>query len=234
MNYAQGAAMSFYYNFLGYWLESDDFPRLEFTLEDGLLAYGGSYDADCFLRAYKLGIFPWPSGDEELDEFGNPLIPWFSPLHRFVLEPENLHVSHSLEKTIRKGKFTVCTDRNFEAVIRHCANVPRAEGGTWITEGIIQTFCELHRLGYAHSVECYLGDDLVGGFYGTQIGEVFGGESMFTLVPDASKVAFVTFVRQAAERGIRLIDCQCYTDNMARYGAHHMERAEFLSYLPKV
>ena len=99
--------MSFYYNFLGYWLESDDFPRLEFTLEDGLLAYGGSYDADCFLRAYKLGIFPWPSGDEELDEFGNPLIPWFSPLHRFVLEPENLHVSHSLEKTIRKGKFTV-------------------------------------------------------------------------------------------------------------------------------
>lgn len=223
--------MPFYYNYLTFLLKSEDFPSLKFTQSDGFLAYGGSYDAKCFLKAYQRGIFPWPSGKEETDEDGNPLIPWFSPLQRFVLEPENLHVSRTLEKTIRKGEFTVSVDRNFEAVIRHCATVPRAEGSTWITEGMIQTFCELHRLGYAHSVESYLGDELVGGFYGMQIGEVFGGESMFTLVSNASRVAFVTFVRQAAERGIRLIDCQCYTDNMARYGAHPIKRSKFLSYL---
>lgn len=225
--------MAFYYRKRWVWAESDELPDLRYTQRSGLLAYGGAYQAECFLKAYSRGIFPWPGGEdeEEVGPQGEPMIPWFCPRERFVLEPENLHVSRSLEKTIRKGEFQVCMNRNFEAVIRHCATVPREEGGTWITEGMIKTFCELHRLGHAHSVECYLGDELVGGFYGMRIGHVFGGESMFTLVSNASRVAFVTFVRQAQERGIRLIDCQCYTDNMARYGAHDIPREQFLAIL---
>ena len=129
--------------------------------------------------------------------------------------------------------FVIRADQRFEEVIHHCATVSREDGGTWITNGIETTFCELHERGLAHSVECYLEGRLVGGFYGTCIGHIFGGESMFTLVSDASKVAFAFFAQRAAAYQIPLIDCQCYTDNMARYGAVHIPRESFLQILQK-
>ena len=200
-------------------------PDIRHALENGLLAYGGSYTADCFLGAYRRGIFPWPTDDPE------ELIPWFYPPQRFVLEPGNVHLSHSLKKTLKQPRFTVRADGCFEQVIRGCAEMPRREGETWITEGMIRTFCRLHEMGYAHSVECYDDGVLAGGFYGMCFGRIFGGESMFTRVSDASKVAFAVFCRRAADFGMKLIDCQCYTDNLARYGAHEIPRDEYLTQL---
>lgn len=202
---------------------------MRYVQNNGVLAYGGEYTAECFLKAYRRGVFPWPSGSEDEDE----LVPWCCPGERFVLEPSEVHVSHSLRKTLKKGGFRVCADRNYETVLGHCAQYhDEKDGVTWITDGMRESFMELHRLGFAHSVECYDSEgDLVGGFYGTCFGTLFGGESMFTLRSDATKVAFVTFSRRAAAYGMRLIDCQCYTENMARYGAREIPRAEFLSRL---
>ena len=204
------------------WFKTREMPDVCHAQENGLLAFGGAYTPECFLRAYRRGIFPWPSGEP------GEYIPWFCPAKRFVLEPENVHLSHSLKKTLKKCHFSVYADRQFEQVIRNCAQMPRHDAGTWITEGMIRTFCKLHEMGYAHSVECYEEDVLVGGFYGMCLGQIFGGESMFTHVSDASKVAFAVFAKRAAANGIRLIDCQCYTDNLARYGAHEISRDDFL------
>ncbi len=201
-----------------------DFPDVRHADRNGLLAYGGEYSAECFIRAYERGIFPWPN--DETDELG--VIPWFSPRERFVLFPSELHISHSLKQTLKKHEFRICADMAFESVIRHCADVPRDDQGTWITDGMIETFCELHRLGFAHSVECYRDERLVGGFYGTCFGRGFGGESMFMLESNATKVALAVFVQRAEKYGIPLIDCQCYTDNMARYGARLIPRSEYL------
>ena len=214
-------------NHRGQWYRDQVLPDPSVSDSNGLIAFGGTYTADCFLTAYRRGIFPWPSGGSE-----DP-IPWFSPRQRFVIDPAQVHVSHSLRRTMKHHPFTICSDRQFEAVIRHCATVDRSGDGTWITEGMISTFCDLHRRGYAHSVECYLGDDLVGGFYGLCLGTIFGGESMFSLVSDATKVAFVTFARRCTLYGIKLIDCQCYTDNMARYGAYDIPRKSYLSILAR-
>ena len=215
----------FYHPQRGRWFRSPELPDIRHAQENGLLAFGGSYTPSCFLKAYRRGIFPWPSGEEE-----DP-IPWFCPPERFVLEPENVHLSHSLRKTLKGSRFTVFADRNFEGVIRSCAEMPRQDAGTWITAGMIDTFCKLHEMGYAHSVECYDGDILAGGFYGMCFGQVFGGESMFTRVSDAGKVAFAVFAHRAQAYGMRLIDCQCYTDNLARYGAHDIPRDDYLSKL---
>ena len=207
------------------WVKSLEMPDIRYARESGLLAFGGSYTPKCFLNAYQRGIFPWPSGEP------NEYIPWFCPPDRFVLEPENIHLSHSLKHTLKKTHFTVYADKNFEQVIRNCSEMPRHEDGTWITEGMIRTFCKLHEMGYAHSVECYDEGVLVGGFYGMCLGQIFGGESMFTHKSDASKVALAVFAQRAAANGIRLIDCQCYTDNLARYGAHLIPREDFLNQL---
>ena len=207
-----------------------DFPDVRHADRYGLLAYGGEYTAECFIRAYRRGIFPWPN--DETDEMG--VIPWFSPRERFVLFPSELHLSHSLKQTLKKHIFHICADRDFETVIRHCADVPRNDHGTWITEGMIETFCELHRLGFAHSVECYRDETLVGGFYGTCFGRIFGGESMFMLESNAAKVALAVFVQRAEKFAIPLIDCQCYTDNLARYGAKSITRAEYLEIFNKM
>ena len=215
----------YYHKAIQCWVKSLEMPDISHAQENGLLAFGGSYTPKCFLNAYRRGIFPWPGGDP--DEY----IPWFCPPERFVLEPQNVHLSHSLKHTLKKTRFTVFADKNFEQVIRNCAEMPRKDEGTWITEGMIRTFCKLHEMGYAHSVECYDQDVLVGGFYGTCFGQIFGGESMFTHVSDASKVAFAVFCKRAEANGIRLIDCQCHTDNLARYGAHLIPRETFLSEL---
>lgn len=219
--------MYIYWNH-GFPVRSRELPDLRFTQSDGLLACGGEYSGECFRKAYMRGIFPWPN--EEMDAAG--LIPWFSPLQRFVLYPNELHISHSLKKTLKKHEFRIMADHAFNEVIHACASIHRKDG-VWITEGIEKSFIELHEMGIAHSIECYQGDELVGGFYGTCIGRIFGGESMFMHVSDATKVAFSVFVQRAEAFGIRLIDCQCYTDNMCRYGAREVPREEFLMQLEK-
>ena len=216
--------MEFFFNYKNRWYRSDELPPQDFADDQGLLAWGGEYSGACFERAYRRGIFPWPS--ENFED-----IPWFCPPERFVLYPSRLHVSHSLKRTMKHHPFKIGADKHFAEVIHHCATVPRQDHGTWITEGMESAFMELHDRGIAHSVECTLDGKLVGGFYGTCIGKVFGGESMFSLVADATKIAMVTFVRRAAAWGIPLIDCQCPTDNMARYGAESIPRHAFLHVL---
>lgn len=208
------------------WRKTPNFPDIKYADADGFLAYGGTYTAQCLAQGYARGCFPWPS------EWAPGVIPWFCPRERFVVNPLSVHVSHTLRRLARRGDFEVYADRNFEGVILGCAGVKRpGEEGTWITPGIVRGYCELHALGMAHSVESYRDGRLVGGFYGVQVGRIFCGESMFTLESGAAKVAFVSFARVAAANGCRLIDCQCYTDNMARYGAANISRDEFMSLL---
>lgn len=207
----------------GWSLYFDEFPPVGLSDENGLVAVGGQYTPECFLKAYRHGIFPWPDGS-----FPDPLIPWFSPPSRFVLKPQDLHVSHSLRRLVGHESYTVRADTAFHRVIQLCASAPRPEGDTWISQGIIDTFCTLHRMGYAHSIECYIDGELAGGFYGMGFGLFFGGESMFTRVNNAAKIALVRFVRRCHRFRFPLIDCQAYTDNMARYGASFIPRPQFL------
>lgn len=210
----------------GFPFRGRELPDQNLALESGLLAYGGEYSGACFLKAYLRGIFPWPN--EETDAAG--VIPWFCPRERFVLNPEDLHISHSLKQTLKKHEYRICADLAFSEVIHSCSMKHKSDG-TWITEGMEKAFNELHEMGIAHSVECYRGEELVGGFYGTHLGSTFGGESMFMREANATKVAFAVFVKRAHSRGIETIDCQCYTDNMSRYGAKEIPRSEYLNRL---
>ncbi|MBR4984151.1 MAG: leucyl/phenylalanyl-tRNA--protein transferase [Proteobacteria bacterium] len=225
--------MTFYYRIPGLraWRSSEEFPPVAYANRRGLLCFGGAYDADLLYRAYSQGIFPWPDCDTERENGSQYEIPWFSPDPRFVLYPDALHVSHSLKKTLRRGTFQICADRNFEGVIRACAAMDRGVSGGWLTEGLMRALIELHRRGIAHSIESYQDGELVGGLYGLCIGRVFVGESMFTTVPDSSKAAFVTFVRRASAYGIGMIDCEDHTDNLERFGARFILRGAYLAYL---
>lgn len=200
------------------------FPRPEEAEESGLLAVGGDLRPERLLLAYSMGIFPWYSQ-------GQPIL-WFSPNPRMVLLPKDLHVSKSLSKQLRAGRYEVRLDTAFDRVVRACAEVPRSDqDGTWITVEMEQAYIQLHKLGFAHSVEAWEGETLVGGLYGVSLGNCFFGESMFSLRADASKVAFATLVRQLADWGIELIDCQVHTDHLARFGAKEWPRARFLRVL---
>ena len=194
------------------------FPPVEWAGETGLLAIGGDLSPERLLEAYRCGVFPWPLYEDA------PLL-WWSPDPRFVLEPRALHVPRSLKP---KLGFEVRLDTCFSQVIHHCATVPRPDGeGTWITRALMDAFVEMHRLGWAHSAECFLDGELAGGLYGMALGGCFFGESMFTLSPDASKVAFVHLVRQLEAWGFDLVDCQLETDHLARFGAVAVPRADF-------
>jgi len=202
--------------------------RLEFPppqlAEDGLLAVGGDLRPDRLILAYSNGIFPWY-------EEGQPIL-WHSPDPRMVLRVPALRVPRSVAKVRRKGLYHITLDTAFEEVIRGCATAPRAgQRGTWITPEMESAYGELHRRGLAHSVEAWSGDALVGGLYGVSLGAVFFGESMFTRAPDASKVAFVTLVDALALWGITLVDCQVYTDHLARFGAEEWARSRYLAAL---
>ena len=200
------------------------FPPPEEADPSGLLAVGGDLSPERLLLAYSLGIFPWY--DENL-----PIL-WHSPDPRSVLLPGELHVSKSLEKTLRRRAFEVRLDTAFEAVIRGCARSRRPCGeGTWITAEMHEAYLRLHELGYAHSAEAWREGKLVGGLYGVALGACFFGESMFARDPDASKVAFATLVRQLERWGFTLIDCQTPTDHLARFGAREWPRARFLRHL---
>ncbi len=197
------------------------FPRPEEAEEGGLLAVGGDLRPERLLLAYSMGIFPWYSQ-------GQPIL-WFSPDPRMVLRGSDLHVSKSLSKQLRRGPYEVRFDTAFARVVRACAEIPRSDqDGTWITVEMEQAYIKLHELGFAHSVEAWEGETLVGGLYGVSLGHCFFGESMFSLRTDASKVAFVTLVRQLADWGIELIDCQVHTAHLERFGAEQWSRAKFL------
>lgn len=201
----------------------DPFPPVERALREpnGLLAAGGDLSVDRLLHAYANGIFPWFGEDD-------PLL-WWSPDPRMVIETGGVHVSRSLRKTIRSGRFQVTADRAFAAVMSACAEARPGQDGTWITAGITAAYARLHTLGYAHSVEVWLEDALAGGLYGVAIGRMFFGESMFTRVTDASKVALVALARQLHRWDMPCIDCQVATSHLASLGAHEVPRRQFLS-----
>ncbi|HUS63187.1 MAG TPA: leucyl/phenylalanyl-tRNA--protein transferase [Kofleriaceae bacterium] len=200
------------------------FPPPDHAEESGLLAVGGDLRPERLLLAYSLGIFPWYHE-------GIPIL-WYSPDPRTVLEPSGLVVSRSLRKAIRRTPYRVTLDTAFGEVIRACAKVPRpGQDGTWITRDMIRAYDRLHELGYAHSVEAWRDDELVGGLYGVSLGRAFFGESMFARADDASKIAFVALVEQLERWGVGLIDCQVHTEHLERFGAAEWPRARFLAAL---
>lgn len=198
-----------------------NFPSVNKALRepDGLLAIGGCLSQNRLLNAYRQGIFPWYNPGEA--------ILWWSPDPRLVLFPEKLVISRSLAKTLRKNSYAVTIDQAFNDVITACANPRKDAAGTWITTGISNAYNQLHQAGFAHSVETWLGDELVGGLYGVAIGQVFFGESMFHTKTDASKVAFTTLVQQLHAWDFQLIDCQIHTQHLASLGAEEISRACF-------
>lgn len=201
------------------------FPPVDLSTPEGLLAVGGDLRAERLLEAYRHGIFPWYNDDQ-------PIL-WWSPDPRTVLFPEKLHVSRSLKKSLRPGLFRLTFDRCFRDVMHHCAG-PRPQypdGGTWITAEMLDAYTTLHRLGYAHSVETWKDEQLIGGVYGVALGGAFFAESMFTLVPDASKVALVSLIRQLQAWEFRIIDCQQASPHVMRFGAEEIPRRKFLDHL---
>jgi leucyl/phenylalanyl-tRNA--protein transferase len=197
------------------------FPPPTRTTPEGVLAVGGRPDAATLAEAYRQGIFPWPHE-------GMPLL-WFCPDPRFVLDPARAHLSRSLRKTIRRGRYEVRADTAFAQVIARCAAKPRPEqDGTWISDEMIAGYTELHDQGLAHSLEAWRDGELVGGLYGVSFGGVFFGESMFADAPDASKVAFATLLAQLVRWDFALVDCQSYTDHLATFGAEEWPRRTFL------
>jgi len=204
--------------------DSFDFPSLEMMNND-LVAIGGDFYPQRLINAYENGLFPW-----FMDEYNH--IHWFSPQKRMVLYPHELKVSKSLKKTIKNKKFVVKSNENFKEVIKNCASIKRKhEDDTWINEYFIQAYENLHKLGYAYSIESYLDNELVGGLYGVLIDDIFCGESMFAKVSDASKVAFYHLCNQAKENGINLIDCQVHNNHLASLGAKEIPREEYFKIL---
>lgn len=204
----------------------DPFPPVELAREDmgGLLAVGGGLPPDRLLMAYRQGIFPWGTVD------GLPL--WYSPDPRMVLFPEEFRLTRSLRKTLRAGKFEVRFDSNFAGTMDACATSPRpGQDGTWITVEMKAAYVRLHELGWAHSVETYDGETLVGGLYGLAIGRMFYGESMFSHRTDASKVAFAHLVAYLLDNQFGMIDCQMYTTHLASLGGREIPRNSFLTRL---
>jgi leucyl/phenylalanyl-tRNA---protein transferase len=197
------------------------FPPAQTAIAEGLLAMGGDLKPERLLKAYSEGIFPWY-------EEGQPIL-WWSPDPRLILRPDALYISKSLKKTIRENRFKISYDTNFEGVIDACANTLRDDSdGTWITEDLRNAFIELHRMGLAHSVEATQDGELVGGLYGLSLGTVFFGESMFHVVKDASKVAFVYLVEFLKANDFELIDAQQDTPHLRSFGASALKRREFL------
>jgi leucyl/phenylalanyl-tRNA--protein transferase len=211
-----------------YWLnphDPTDFPDVALALRepDGLLAVGGDLSVERLRAAYHRGIFPWYSGDQ-------PIL-WWSPDPRSVLFPGKLHISRNLRKTLRKQQYKITFDTAFADVICACSQ-PRADDlGTWITDEMQQAYIRLHQAGYAHSVECWLNGKLVGGLYGVSLGNVFFGESMFSNVSDASKIAFVFLVRQLQRWQFGVIDCQIQSAHLDQFGAELIPRSEFITLL---
>jgi leucyl/phenylalanyl-tRNA---protein transferase len=208
------------------WLNPDDpFPSVERALHEpnGLLAAGADLSVSRLIDAYSRGIFPWFNS-------GQPVL-WWSPDPRMVLFPRELKVSRSLRKVLRNREYEVRADTSFEAVMQGCAQPRPSQDGTWISADMIAAYCTLHRMGIAHSVETWIDGELAGGLYGIAIGGAFFGESMFTRIADASKIAFVHLVRQIERWEFGVIDCQMRTHHLASLGGREISRADFVSKL---
>ena len=202
------------------------FPPPEEAEPEGLIAVGGDLSVPRLLEAYRNGIFPWFEPGEELL--------WWSPDPRLILEPDRMQASRSLRATIRKGTYETRIDTAFSEVIHACSTIRRKhEDGTWISRDIERAYGRLYDLGFAHSIESWAGDELVGGLYGVCIGRAFFGESMFARRSDASKVAVAALCDQCRSRGIEFIDCQVKTEHLLSLGAHEVPRSEFLARLRK-
>ena len=216
-----------------HWLQPDQlgFPDVEqaFEYPNGLLAAGGDLSPERLITAYYSGIFPWFSDDE-------PIL-WWSPNPRCVLRPGQLKISRSLKKSINNKNFSLTYNRCFTDVMRACS-APRATtgdelSGTWISDDMLSAYTRLHQLGYAHSVECWLDNKLVGGLYGLAMGQVFFGESMFSRVTDASKVTLVTLYDELMKRDFQLIDGQVYSPHLETLGFELIPRPEFIQILAR-
>lgn len=201
------------------------FPDVEDSTEEGIVAMGGDLSVERLILAYGKGIFPWYSSDK------SPIL-WWSPDPRFVLFPENLIVSKSMRPYFNQHKFQVTWDQNFEEVINNCQKIDREDQpGTWITSKMLAAYIQLHKMGYAHSVEVWSGDELVGGLYGVSLGKVFFGESMFAKVSNASKFGFISLVEQLIKKDFVLIDCQQETRHLESLGAEAIKRKDFIDIL---
>ncbi len=203
--------------------DKDEFPPVENAWSDGFLAAGADLSVERLLSAYKKGIFPWYDGDIPL---------WYCPDPRFVLFPHELHISKSLQQVLKKDEFEFTINKDFSLVIQHCRETERkGQDGTWINDDIIDAYTRLHELGYVHSAEVWHNNELVGGLYGVRLGKVFFGESMFSLVSNASKIAFVKYVEQLIKEDVQLIDCQVYTEYLESFGARMIDRKNFIQLL---
>lgn len=214
-----------------YLLPKDEiiFPSPHLATAEGILAVGGDLSPKRLLLAYRQGIFPWFNP-------GEPIL-WWSPDPRFILYPEELRISRSMRPYFNQQKFKVTFDRDFARVIEACqvraseAERRQRDIGSWITDEMLDAYSQLHQMGYAHSVEVWEGDQLVGGLYGLAMGRVFFGESMFTRVTNASKFGFITLVMKLTEWGFHLIDCQQETRHLASLGARSISRRAFIAVL---
>ena len=200
------------------------FPEVHLANEDGLLAIGGDLSPERLLLAYKSGIFPWYNK-------GEPII-WYSPNPRMVLFPNKLKISKSMKQLIRRNEFQITFNKNFEEVISNCKSIEReGQQSTWITEEMQEAYLKLHKKGIAKSVEVWKNKELVGGLYGVDLGTVFCGESMFSKISNASKLAFIYMVQKLENEKYQLIDCQVYNNHLASLGAEEISRTKFLTYL---
>ena len=200
------------------------FPPVEETSPEGILAVGGDLSPERLMLAYKSGIFPWFEEDE-------PIL-WWSPEERMVLFFEDLKISKSMRNILKKNEFSVTFNKDFKAVITNCQNVKRVgQNGTWITDDMINAYCKLHELGFAKSVEVWKNNELVGGLYGIDLGDVFCGESMFSKISNASKVAFITLAQKLEKADYKLIDCQVHNNHLESLGCVEIDREEFMAIL---
>jgi leucyl/phenylalanyl-tRNA---protein transferase len=205
----------------------NNFPDVELADEDGLLAFGSNLSMETLLKAYKKGIFPWYNENEP--------ICWYSPNPRFVLFPGKLKISGSMRTVINSRTFKFSVDTNFADVVKNCRMVKRkGEPGTWITEEIEKAYSTLFEHGFAHSGEAWHNNELAGGLYGVQLGKVFFGESMFANESNASKFAFISYVRLLQEKGVEIIDCQVYTQHLESLGAEFISRHNFTRLLNRL
>lgn len=198
------------------------FPPAHLSEPDGLLAVGGDLSLERLKLAYSQGIFPWFSGEE-------PIL-WWSPQPRFVLFPDELHVSNTMRQMLKKGIFKITYNQCFDKVVDNCSKIMRKDqDGTWITSGMKAAFIDFHEAGYAQSVEVWQDGELVGGLYGVGMGSCFFGESMFAKVSNASKAGFITFVNEFTKKGLELVDCQVHTPHLESLGAKMIDRDMFLA-----
>lgn len=202
------------------------FPPAHLAEPDGLLAIGGDLSQERLLLAYRNGIFPWYEGQHIL---------WWCPHPRFVLFPDELKVSKSMQQLLKRQAFTFTVNKAFTAVIDHCKTIERrGQSGTWITPAVKEAYTGLHHAGHAHSAEVWLDNELVGGLYGIRMGKVFFGESMFSKMSNASKYAFISYVQLLKAEGVQLIDCQVHTSHLQSLGARMIDRNDFIALLDQL